>query len=80
MDDPWLVTYRSYTDVELTAARAALIAQANNPFISQTEGQRSYQRSTTDVAQKLAALTMVMNERSNTTPRHGVADFSEVRV
>lgn len=79
--DQWLTTYAEYSDVELDEEIAWLKAQTRNPFGSQTEGNRSYQRATGEFRDRLAAALQVRSSRSaGNTPRHGVADFSQVRV
>jgi hypothetical protein len=79
--EEWLITYESYTDVELTAEVTSLKTQASNPYNAQTEGNRSYARSTTEVRTRLAAAIQIQRSRGNesTFVRHGVADFSNVR-
>jgi hypothetical protein len=77
--DEWLKIYRKYTDAELTAEITWLKTQIRNPFNAQTEGNRSYSRSTAEFRDRLSAALEVQAERSNSTPRHGVADFSGVR-
>ena len=76
--DEWLTIYRGYTDSALTNEIAWLKQQATNPFNAQTEGNRSYSRSTAEIRTRLAAATQVQGERSNPEPRHGVADFSHL--
>lgn len=77
--DTWLKTYESYTDAELTEEIAWLKTQSRNPYNAQTEGARSYARSTTEISTRLAAATEVQRSRSNSTfVRHGRADFSNV--
>ena len=78
--DTWLITYDTYTDDQLSAEVTWLIAQSRNPYGAQTEGQRSYARSTAEIRDRLAAATQIQRGRSITTPRHGTADFSEVRA
>ena len=77
--DEWLIAYRGYSDSELTDEIAWLRQQVRNPFSAQVEGNRSYNRSTAEMRDRLAAATQVLTERGNTEPRHGIADFSEVR-
>ncbi len=77
--DEWLIIYNDYSDVDLAAEITWLKTQARNPFNAQTEGNRSYARSTAEVRTRLAAATQIQRERSNTEPRHGVADFSSVQ-
>jgi hypothetical protein len=80
MSDEWLIAYRLYSEAELTAEIARLKSWAQNPFNAQTEGQRSYARSTSEIRDRLAAALTVQAENSSTTPRHGIADFSSVQV
>lgn len=78
--DEWLKIYRTYSEAELNAEITWLKTQVRNPYNAQTEGNRSYARSTAEFRDRLAAATQVQQERSNTTPRHGIADFSGVRL
>lgn len=78
--DEWLKAYRRYTDAELTDEVAWLRTQSRNPYNAQTEGPRSYARSTAEIRTRLAAAMQVQSERSGeNTPRHGSADFSAVQ-
>jgi len=78
--DPWIISYRSYSDSELDSEITWLRAQVRNPYQQQTEGPRAYSRSTAEMRDRLAAATQVKNERTQTNePRHGRADFSEVQ-
>lgn len=78
--EQWLLIYRTYSDAELAAEVTALKSWAANPFNAQTEGNRSYARSTVEIRERLTAATQVQQERVNTVPRHGIADFSRVEV
>ena len=75
-----MMIYRTYDEAALTAEVVALKTQAGNFFNAQTEGNRSYARSTAEIRTRLAAATQVQLERSNSEPRHGIADFSGVQV
>lgn len=78
--DEWLIAYRDYSDAELAAEITWLRTQVRNPFNAQTEGNRSYARSTAEFRTRLAAATTVKEERSSSiTSRHGIADFSGVQ-
>ena len=80
MSDEWLSIYRTYSDAELAAEIATLKQLAANPFNAQTEGNRSYARSTTEVRDRLLAALQAQLERQAPEARHGVADFSSVQV
>ena len=76
----WLEIYRGYTSVELDAEIAWLRIQIRNPFSTQTEGNRSVQRSTAEFRDRLAAATRVKNEAAGSdATRHMTADFSQVQ-
>lgn len=77
--DEWLKIYRKYTDQELSDEISWLKTQVRNPFNAQTEGGRSYARSTAEFRDRLSAAMEAQAERTNDTPRHGIADFSGVR-
>ena len=79
--DEWLLAYRDFSDVELAEEIAWLKTQIRNPFNAQTEGGRSYARSTAEMRTRLAAASDTMNGRSteSTFTRHGRADFSSVQ-
>jgi hypothetical protein len=78
--DEWLQIYDSYTDEELTEEVTWLKTQVRNPFNAQTEGARSYARSTAEMRTRLAAATQIQQGRSNSSfVRHGRADFSGVQ-
>lgn len=79
--EAWLIIYRGYTDAELAKEISWLREQTRNPYSAQTEGQRSYARSTGEIRDRLAAATQAQRERTPTTEsRHGYADFSRVQV
>jgi hypothetical protein len=78
--DEWTLIYRTYTGEALAAEIATLKVQAGNFFNAQTEGARSYARSTSEIRTRLAAALQVQQENSTTVPRHGVADFSGVSI
>lgn len=79
--DEWLKIYEGYTDSELTEEVTWLKTQVRNPYNAQTEGQRSYARSTAEFRTRLAAATEVQRNRSNSTfVRHGRADFGGLNV
>lgn len=75
----WLIAYRGYSDSELEEEITWLRRQVRNPFSAQAEGNRSYNRSTAEMRDRLAAATQVKNERSDVGLRHGIADFSGVQ-
>lgn len=77
----WITIYRGYSDVELDAELVWLRKQSRNPYGSQSEGNRSYARSTAEIRDRLAAATQVKNERSGADngTRHLTADFSGVQ-
>jgi hypothetical protein len=77
--DEWLLIYGTWLPEEIDVEIARLRALALNPFNAQTEGTRSYARSTTDIKIQLAAATQVKRDRGYQGPRHGRADFSEVQ-
>ena len=77
--DEWLIIYRSYDSVALAAEIVWLQTQIRNPYNAQTEGNRSYARSTQEFRSRLAAAIQVQGEGS-AGPRHGSADFSCVQV
>ena len=56
MDDDWITTYRTYTDAELAEERAKLKTWADTPFVAQTHGTKSFQRSSAEIRSRLAAL------------------------
>jgi hypothetical protein len=79
VEDTWLIVYRGYSDVDLASEVTWLRTQIRNPFSAQTEGGRSYARSTAEMRDRLSAATQVTAERTQTTfVRHGTADFSGV--
>lgn len=80
MSDEWLISYRLFSDAELTAEITRLKSWAQNPFNSMTEGNRSFARSTAEIRDRLAAALTAQQERSSSEPRHGIADFSSVQV
>lgn len=76
--EEWLKIYRKYSDAELEAEIAWLKTQVRNPYNAQTEGSRSYARSTAEFRDRLSAAMEVQTERTDPEPRHGIADFSGV--
>lgn len=80
MDDTWLSIYRGYSTAELADEITWLRTQLRNPFSAQTEGSRSYARSTAEMRDRLSAATQVTaeNAQASTFTRHGTADFSGV--
>ncbi len=80
MDNDWITTYRTYTDAELAEERTKLKTWADTPFVAQTHGTKSFQRSSAEIRSRLAALSTVQQERSASTTAGGdaVADFSQV--
>jgi len=80
--EQWLIAYAAYTDSDLDSEITWLRTQIRNPYAAQAEGNRSYQRSTGEFRDRLAAASQVKESRAQavTHPRHGIADFSQVRV
>lgn len=77
--EEWLIVYRGYSEADLASEVTWLRTQVRNPFNAQTEGGRSYARSTAEMRDRLSAATQVTAERTQTTfVRHGTADFSGV--
>lgn len=76
--EEWLRIYRGYSDEELSTELAWLRKQSRNPFNAQTEGNRSYSRSTAETRDRLAAAQQVIQERSGRDDghRHLTPDFS----
>ena len=68
MMENWIIIYRSYTAEKLQEEIDWLQAQSRNLFVAQTEGNRSYQRSSRDLEERLAAATTVMRERTSNPP------------
>ena len=79
----WIAIYRNYDDAKLAAEISWLEGQSRNIFNAQTEGNRSYSRSTIEIRDRLDAAYQVRNERN---PANGVgnaplvADFSGVKM
>lgn len=74
--DEWLTAYRGYSSSELADEITWLRTQIRNPYNAQTEGNRSYARSTSEMRTRLSAAQQVTNERANLSHiRHGRADF-----
>lgn len=75
--EQWLNIYRDYTLAELDAEIASLRKQASNPYNSQTEGERSYSRSTAETRDRLEAAQQAKREKTGrAVVREGTADFS----
>jgi hypothetical protein len=83
MSPEWYSVYRNYDDAKLAAEITWLEGQSRNTFNAQTEGNRSYSRSTAEIRDRLEAAYQVKNERN---PSNGVGnkplipDFSGVRI
>lgn len=77
--DEWIITYRGYSDADLNDEFERLKKQSENPFVAQAQGSRSFQRSTGDVRERLAAISMVRQERGSGPACGTVADFSNVQ-
>jgi hypothetical protein len=76
----WVEIYDSYSDVDLASEITLLKERIANPYVTQSEGQRGYTRSTVEDRSRLSAAVQIQRERSTkNTPRHGVADFSQFR-
>jgi hypothetical protein len=78
--EEWLKIYRTYSEADLGEEISWLKTQIRNPYNAQTEGNRSYARSTAEFRDRLSAATQAQAERSSTVPRHGIADFSGVQL
>ncbi len=76
--DEWKITYRRYSDSELQAELAWLRQESRNLYNAQNIGDSGYQRSLSDIANRLAAATSIADERENVRPTSlpAVADFS----
>lgn len=72
----WITSYRSFSAEELTAERATIIRWLRNPYDSQTQGQKAYERQRGEFRSQLAALTRIQNERGNPGGNVGVLDAS----
>lgn len=78
--DEWIQIYSAYQESDLDAEIAFLRSQTTNPFNSQTEGNRSYSRSTAEIRDRLSAAIRVKQARStNHQSTIIIADFSRVR-
>ena len=77
----WVSIYRAYSAEDLADEITFLKKQSRNPFVSQTEGNRSYSLAPSQISERLAAAMQVKQERANPRARrHGVADFSGIRM
>lgn len=77
--DQWREIYSTYTDGELTEEITRLKGWLNNPYSSQSEGQRGYSRSTNELRARLRSATMEQAARGRVNQnRVGVADFSQL--
>lgn len=79
--EEWLKTYSNpdtFSDSELDAEITWLKTQTRNPYNAQTQGTRSYARSTAEFRDRLAAASEAKRLRSAPqTARHGSIDFSK---
>ena len=82
MSPEWFSIYRNYDDAKLDAEIVFLEAQSRNVFNAQTEGNRSYSRSTLEIRDRLEAAYQVKNERAagGTGNAPLIADFSGIRI
>ena len=60
----WKVIYRDYSSQELDAEEARLKVEAENVFLAQSVGGKSYQRSITSVEEKLRAIAEIRREQA----------------
>ncbi len=58
----WIIIYRGYTPAQLLADQALCQRWLANPFDSQTQGPKAYQRSIQGFVDRLTAIQRVMNE------------------
>lgn len=77
--ESWLKIYRNYSSAQLADEIAWLQEQSRNLFVSQTEGNTSYARSTREISDRLEAALQVQNERNGTTPNRALrVDFTDI--
>lgn len=77
--ESWLKIYRNYTAAKLDEEITWLQEQSRNLFVSQTEGNRSYARSTREISDRLEAALQVLNERSGSQPSRSLkVDFTRI--
>lgn len=77
----WQSIYRTYTDAELTAEKTKVKAWLDNPFISQTMGERAYVTSLSENRDRLQAICAVQQERSGGGAGQMIEpDFSGTRL
>lgn len=73
----WKVIYRDYSSQELDAEEARLKVEAENVFLAQSVGGKSYQRSITSVEEKLRAISEIRREQSGNNYNEATyVDFS----
>ena len=60
----WKVIYRDYTGQEQIDEKTRLRGEANNLYLAQSVGGKSYQRSITSVEERLRALAEVTRENN----------------
>jgi ribosomal protein L31E len=73
----WKVIYRDYSSQELDAEEARLKIEAENVFLAQSVGGKSYQRSITSVEEKLRAIAEIRREQAgNSYTEPTYVDFS----
>lgn len=60
----WKVIYRDYDKTQLDAEEARLKKEAENLYLAQSTGRRSYQRSITSVEERLRAIAEIRREQS----------------
>lgn len=73
----WIVIYRGYSAAQLAADQTMLQRWLANPFDSQSQGAKSYQRQVQNFVDRLAAIQRVINEQANAgQPSWGRMDAS----
>lgn len=67
MSANWEVIYRNYDDMKLAEEISRLEKQLENVYSSQTTGNKSYQRDTVMLQNRLKAAHVVRNERKQSS-------------
>lgn len=84
MSANWEAIYRSYTDEELIEERAKLKKQLDSPYVSQSNGSKSYQRDVLMLQGKFKACVSVMVARGTATSGgqglSGQVDFGQTTL
>lgn len=74
----WEIIFEGLTADQRAEQKGVLLKELNNLYLSQSQGGKSYQRSITDVKERLAALTRVENWASGKSDQdYTLADFSK---